>query len=276
MVLLWVRLLLFLPWMGDAVLEYSESYGWHYAAGNNRDVDDPRIRPIPALTPAQGCDKLFPSWINEKVMELHKHRFFMPHFIQYGLRTWKYPIMGVCYGPLDDPFRPGRPGPSFHLRCADKFWYQINEPIPWYEDAISAMYKITCDLSVTETNFTFHVVPNLRRGGWWECFCKPLIAFEQSIRPLQKDCLTVTVGGFGTILGWLSSAFETILSTLTITEIERDPNSDSEGEREVSQVSTAGTTLARDVTPGQYQTCLENHGRATELSLHAGYVPKKD
>ena len=51
--------------------------------------------PVPAYSPAQGCDKLYPIWIAHKVAQLMTRNDNLIMLLN-GDRQWKWPVMSSC------------------------------------------------------------------------------------------------------------------------------------------------------------------------------------
>ena len=139
MLFLNARLILVVSCIVHAIDFYAETVGWDYVVGSSWDQENPDTLPIAALTPAQACDNLYPQWINDKVRILYTHSDWMPQLLGSGKRHWKYPVIGACYRPSINPKKPKRKGVSLHFRCVDRFWYQVQKRIPWYEKAASVV-----------------------------------------------------------------------------------------------------------------------------------------
>lgn len=233
---------------------------------------------VNALTPAQGCDKLYPDCIASKAAQLATLNDNLIEYLLTGQRRWKWPIMATCFPPFKQDREEGR----ILFACVDKFHEQLKLRIPYGSEVSSqGPFGILCPRTTTEAVYIFHPSTatqvassshiqsddGFSQPGWWECFCRPRNYLSTLVHSLLFDCLDAVINQAAVVIGWMSSDRARVEARNVLTIQEIDPPF----ERRTRRFWTMRPSLAHDMPPGAYRACLDNR-EVTDTSLHLAWI----
>ena len=232
-----------------------------------------RVEPyavVEALTPTQGCDKLYPKWIADKVSQLLLLTEGVIDLILGHPQRWKWPIKGRCLIPTDEDIRRRR----IVFYCTDNFWLQqMYQPIPKHERRWSGYLAILCPQHSQITCRYIFYGPQ-QHDQRYMCFCKPIRSVvQQVVRLGTRECLDVDFYSAGTIVAWLSTKSSRTISRITLVRAGNVGADVAHANQRsgLDNYDFEAVQLSLSVPAGIYRVCVTNQD-ISDITLHVATV----